>query len=172
MRPVEHAQILLECLRTAIQEGPDPIADENICLRFGSVVNPVLGTMTDECCTGLAWVRVVTVTGLADPGDPLYNPCLSPARRFTLEMGTARCIPYGTVQAGPTCDQWTDAALKMDADYAAMEQALCCYRDTVMDLPFAPGVISATEYLPDGPDGNCISGTYQMTVDTYCGCGT
>lgn len=172
MRPIARAQQLLECLRTAVQDGPYPIADEHVCLRFGNQVNPTLGTLTDECCTGLAWVRVVTVEGLRDPSDPLYNNCLSSERRLTLELGTARCMPFGTTEAGPTCDQWTEAALKMDADHAAMEQALCCFRDVVENAPFAPSVISVGTYEPFGPDGGCISGTLQITLDYSCACGT
>lgn len=172
MRPVQRAQQLLECLREAIAAGPNPIPAEQVCLRFGNQVNPTMGTLADECCTGLAWVRVVTVDGLQDASDPEYNACLASERRLTLEMGTARCIPFGSVQAGPTCDQWTEAALKMDADHAAMEQALCCFRETVASLPFAPDVINVGTYEPFGPDANCISGTVQITLDYSCGCGT
>lgn len=172
MRPVARAQQLLECLRTAIQDGPYPIADEYVCLRFGNQVNPSLGTLTDECCTGLTWVRVVTVEGVQDPSDPQYNACLSAQRRLTLEMGTARCIPFGTVEQPTTCDQWTEATLKMDADHAAMEQALCCFRDVVQAQSFAPDVIEVGVYEPFGPDGGCISGTLQITLDYSCACGT
>jgi hypothetical protein len=172
VRPIARAQQLLECLREAVQDGPAPIADEYVCLRFGNQVNPTLGTLTDECCTGLAWVRVVQVDGLADPSAPDYNACLFSERRLTLEMGTARCIPYGTVEAGPTCDQWTAAALEMDADHAAMEEALCCFREVVAGQPYAPDVISVGTYEPFGPDGNCISGTLQITLDYSCACGT
>lgn len=172
MRPVARAQQLLECLRQEIQDGPYPIADEHVCLRFGNQVNPSLGTLTDECCTGLAWVRVVQVDGLQDPGAPDFNACLSAERRLTLEMGTARCIPFGTVESPTTCDQWTEAALKMDGDLSAMEAALCCFRDVVASQPFAPDVISVGTYEPFGPDGGCISGTLQITLDYSCACGT
>lgn len=172
MRPVARAQQLLECFREAISEVSDPIPDEYVCLRFGNQVNPSLGTVQDECCTGLAWVRVVQVEGLQDPSDPAFNACLHSQRRLTLELGTARCIPFGSVEQGPTCDQWTAAALRMDSDHAAMERALCCFRDTVQDLPFAPEVITVGVYEPLGPDANCISGTLQITMDYSCACGT
>lgn len=172
MRPVQRAQQLLECFRTAIQDGPYPIVDEHVCLRFGNQVNPTMGTLTDECCTGLAWVRVVTVEGLQDPSAPDFNVCMSAERRLTLEMGTARCITFGTVEAGPTCDQWTEAALKMDADHEAMEQALCCFREVVQGMPFPPAAITVGTYEPFGPDATCISGTLQITLDYSCGCGS
>lgn len=172
MTPTARAQQLLECLRTELSLRPGPIADEHVCLRFGSQVNPTLGTLTDECCTGLAWARVVQVDGLLTPDDPAYNTCLNSERRLTLELGTARCIPFGTLQTGPTCEQWTTAALQMDSDLSAMEAAVCCFRDLVSVQPFAPDSITVTSYEPLGPDGNCISGTLQLTLDYACGCGT
>lgn len=172
MRPVQRAQQLLECFREGLADGPYPIADEHVCLRFGNQVNPTLGTLTDECCTGLAWVRVVTIDGLSDPADPQFNDCLSSQRRLTLELGTARCITFGTKEAGPSCDDWTEATLKMDSDHAAMEAALCCFRDVVRSQPFAPDVIAVGTYEPFGPDATCISGTLTVTLDYDCACGT
>lgn len=173
MRPIEHAQVLLQCLKESLDAGPNPIAPEHVCLRFGQTVNPSLGTGTDECCTGLAWTRVSSVLGIRnDPDDALFNVCINSERRLTLEMGTARCIPYGTVQTPTSCDDWTVAALKMDADHAAMEAAVCCFRDIVSTQPFAPSAIVVTEYTPQGPDGNCLSGTLQLSLDYSCGCGS
>ena len=172
MRPIERAQVLLECLRESLTAGPYPVPDEYVCLRFGNQVNPSLGTLTDECCTGLAWVRVAQIEGLQDPSAPDFNTCLHAERRLTLEVGTARCIPTGDVTRPTSCDAWTLAALQMDADHAAMEAALCCFRDTVSKFPYAPDVISVGIYEPFGPDGNCVSGTLQITLDYSCGCGT
>lgn len=173
MTPGEYAQILLTCLGEKIADGPNPIAPEYVCLRFGATVNPSLGTGTDECCTGLAWVRVAGVSAVNnDVDNPLYNRCLNTGRRLTLELGTARCVPYGTVQTPTTCDQWTEAALKMDADHVAMEAAVCCFTDTVLDMPYAPDLITVSEYLPEGPDGQCIKGSLLVSLDYYCGCGS
>lgn len=173
MTPGEYAQIMLTCLGERIAAGPNPIAPEHVCLRFGATVNPSLGTDTDECCTGLAWVRVAGVSGTNnDVDNPRYNRCLNTGRRLTLELGTARCVPYGTVQTPTTCDQWTEAALKMDADLVAMEEAVCCFTDTILAMPFAPDLITVTDYLPEGPDGQCIKGSLLVTLDYYCGCGS
>jgi hypothetical protein len=168
-RPVEFAQILLQCLGEQLDAGPNPIAPDKVCLRFGDRVNPTLGTGEDECCTGLAWVRVAGIESLRQPDDPGVGNCVSTLRRIQLEMGTARCIPFGTVQAGPSCDAWTVAALKMDADHLAMENAICCAAETLDQMNYDP-VIVAGEYLPFGPDGNCISGTLTVTIDYDCGC--
>lgn len=169
-RPVEFAQLLLQCLREQIDASAFPIPGDKICLRFGQEVNPSLGTQTDECCTGLAWVRVASVLPLADPDDPGVGNCpITSSRRLTLEMGTARCISQGTLQAPTTCDQWTEAALKMDSDHAAMEAAICCLASMASDLWSDPRIFPG-EYTPTGPDGNCIGGTLLVTIDYDCGC--
>ena len=169
-RPGEYAQILLECFRTALETNPAPPPQEKICLRFGSEVNPQLGTLEDECCTGLAWVRVADVSAIVDPDDQQAGNCpITTARRLTLEIGTARCIPFGTVQAPPSCDTWTEKALQMDADLASIEAALCCFASAVEDLSDEPRVFPG-EYAPGGPDGNCISGTMTVIIDYDCGC--
>lgn len=170
-RPAEYAQLLLQCLSERLDASAFPLPADKMCLRFGQEVFPSLGSQTDECCTGLAWVRVADVRALADPDDTTTGNCpITSARRLTLEMGTARCIPFGTVQAPPTCDQWTEVALKMDSDWAAMEAAVCCLADTVSTLPFGPRVFPG-EYQPLGPDGNCVKGTMTVFVDYDCGCG-
>lgn len=168
-RPVEFAQILLQCLGEQIAAGPFPIPDEKVCLRFGERVDPTLGTSEDECCTGLAWVRVASVDSLADPDGPGTGNCVNSARRITLEMGTARCIPFGTVGAGPSCAAWTEVALKMDSDQLAMETAICCATEAFNGLPYGPVSVPGS-YLPEGPDGNCVKGVMTMIIDYDCGC--
>lgn len=168
-RPIEFAQILLTCFKERLDAGPYPIAEEHVCLRFGQIVDPMLGTGTDECCTGLAWVRVAGVQSLADPDSTETGNCVDPARRITLELGTARCISWGSVQYPTSCDAWTVAALKMDADHAAMEEAICCLTSTLDGAMFEPRIVPG-EYQPAGPDGTCIKGTLTVTIDYDCGC--
>lgn len=165
---MDAAQALLECYREALQTPgfPSPPPDEKICLRHGESVAPLLGTMEDECCTGLAWVRIVNVLPLRD-NDP-SNECVTSERRITLEMGSAHCLPWGTVEAPATCAQWTAVALQADAYHGAMEAALCCFREAMTDdevEAMVPG-----EYVPVGPDANCVGGTMQVIIETSCGC--
>lgn len=166
-RPVEFAQIVLTCLNEAITAGPFPIPQEKICLRFGDRVDPQIGTGEDECCTGLAWVRVAGVASLQDLSD--QNNCVSHNRLIMLELGTARCIPFGTLEAGATCDQWTEAALKLDSDHGAMEAAVCCAREAIEGMRYEP-IVRIGDYEPEGPDGNCLKGTLTMTIEYDCGC--
>lgn len=165
------AQQLLECYRAELEavDFPNPPPDENICLRHGEQVAPSLGTGSDECCSGLAWVRVATVEPLRDAGDG-GSRCVTSERRVTLEMGAAHCMPWGTTEAGPTCEQWTAVALQADAYHGAMERALCCLRSTLSRDQAE--VITPGAYAPFGPDANCVGGTMQVIVETSCGCGT
>ena len=167
--PHEYAQIVLACLNTQITDGPFPIPGEKICLRFGERVDPTIGTAEDECCTGLAWVRVASVDNRVDPDDP--GQCIHLLQRLTLELGTARCIAFGDTQRGATCDQWTEAALKMDSDFMAMQAAVCCARAAMVGVqPELADRVRQGRYEPFGPDGNCLRGTMQMTIDYDCGC--
>lgn len=160
-----HALTLLECFRTALEDNGD--APATICLRHGDQVNPSLGSSTDECCNGLAWVRIVSVEALRTRDDPSVR-CLRSERILTLEMGAVRCLPFGTVQAPPTCDQWTSVAILADEDHGAMEAALCCAYNDLSEQGFR--TVVAGPYEPTGPDGNCIGGTMRVVVETDCGC--
>lgn len=159
------AQSLLECYRTALEARAEPPA--KISLRHGEVVTPQLGTNEDECCSGVAWVRIVSVERLRDLDD-FNSHCAGAERRVTLEMGAASCLPWGTTQAPITADQWDAVAARQDVYHDAMEAALCCaWSDLARELGTQA---VAGPYEPGGPDGNCVSGTMQVIVDTNCGC--
>jgi len=158
------AQDLLACYQAELNAGPNPPAQ--ICLRAGGDVGPSLGTSTDECCAGLAWVRIVSVITLRqDASAPDFNECIV-ERRVELEMGAARCMPFGTTQLPPTCEQWTAVALQLDADSDAMFKAACCLRG---DQEFGGGIVTLGTYTAEGPDGNCIGGTMSVFIDIQCG---
>lgn len=161
------AQTLLQCLEDALVANGNPPGI--ICLRHGDHVSPMLSTTTDECCTGLAWVRVVS-TNRADRFDTGSSSCINHLRMTTLEMGVVRCMPTPPADQIVTCDQWTAVAVQADSDHSAMEAALCCL---VADglLPGDPEY-RASLYEPRGPDGNCVGGTMQIEIDHGCACGS
>lgn len=155
------AQELLACLQTALLAGPNPPPANKIMLRAGSEVTPLLGTGTDECCTGLGWVRIARVEGARALRELDNVGCFSQERNLTLEMGVARCAPTAPVSGVPTEDQWTATALQLDADMGAMEAAVCCL--AALD-DVAVEELAAGAYEPFGVDGNCIGGTMMVTV--------
>lgn len=156
------AQQLLTCLETALLAGPNPPPDSKIMLRAGSEVTPLLGTGTDECCTGLGWVRIARVSGVRALGERDNVSCFQQERVVTLEMGVARCAPSAPVSGVPTEEQWTAVALQLDADHEAMEAAVCCAFGDVDDLPAEE--VAVGDYVPFGVDGNCIGGTMTVTL--------
>ena len=162
------AQELLSCLETALLAGPNPPPANKIMLRAGREVTPLLGTGTDECCTGLGWVRIAGVSGVRQLGDLDNIACFQQERTLRLEMGVARCAPSAPVSGVPTEDQWTAVALQLDADMGAMEAAVCC---AFGDLEgSAAEEVAVSDYEPFGVDGNCIGGTMfvEIRMDNCC----
>lgn len=156
------AQTLLACLQTELGTSPYPVAPEHVMMRAGAEVTPLLGTGDDECCRGLGWVRIVSVSGVRQLGEIENVVCFQNERTLTLELGVARCAPSSSIATVPTEAQWLDAALKLDEDRGDMEAAICCAltdQDDVLVEETAVG-----EYRPFGVDGNCIGGTLLVDI--------
>lgn len=171
MTPFEIAEALRICLA---EDGfaDDPAPPKEICHRPGAEAPFAIGTAQDECCSGLAWVRVVSVEPVVevlDTQDPSFNPCASDTTRVTLELGVARCNPFGTREAGPTCAEWTALALRMDQDRAAMNQAVCCAKDA-LDVADGEEIYRMRRgvYEPFPSSGNCAGGTLLVSVWIDC----
>jgi len=154
------AQSLLDCLQTALLAGPNPPPANKVMLRAGAEVTPLLGLTTDECCTGLGWVRIAGISGVRQLGDLDNVACFSQERTLTLELGVARCAPTSDISTVPSEDDWFESASQLDADQGAMEAAVCCAFGDVDSI--AAEEVAVGEYQPFGIDGNCIGGT--MTV--------
>lgn len=152
------AQTLLLCLQNELQAPhPKPILPQHVMLRAGAEVTPLLSTNDDECCRGLGWVRIASVSGVREINSTAAADarCFGQERILTLEMGTARCAPTPGAGAIPSEDEWTAVALLLDEDNGAMERAVCCAFAKLDD-------VAVGDYEPFGQDANCIGGT--MTV--------
>jgi hypothetical protein len=154
------AQELLACLEARLAAGPNPPPPSRIMLRAGAEVTPMLSTLDDECCSGLGWVRIQSVSGVRQLGELDNIVCFSQERTLTLELGVARCMPTPGASVLVTEDQWTAVALQLDADMGAMESAVCCAFGDIEGS--AAEEVSVGTYEPFGVDGNCVGGT--MTV--------
>lgn len=163
------AQRLLACLQAELTDPayPFPVPADKVMLRAGEDVAPMLSTVTDECCTGLGWVRIAGLSATApDVTNVAFNRCFGTSRVLTLELGVARCIPTPGASGILTEDQWTQAALKLDEDNGAMERALCCAFED--DPTLGPYAVQA--YEPFGPDGNCVGGRMTINIVTEACC--
>lgn len=168
---MELAQILLGCLETQLQAPhPWPVPVDRVMLRAGEQVIPLASTVTDECCTGLGYVRIAGVDGIRDTTDRMASSgCFMSERLLTLELGVYRCIPTPEKDEIVTGDQWSEAALKLDADWQAMEAAICCAFDDPTDQ-LRIGAVAVGLYEPIGPDANCIGGrtTVSIVMEACC----
>lgn len=159
-RPFDQAQILRACLESALAVRPSPPAQT--CMRTGTFALLDAGTSTNDCCEGLAWVRIQSIDPVQDPLAPETNPC-SGGFSVTYEIGVARCQPFGDAQMGITCEQWDALALQIDDDAEAMRAATCCYAgqiaDSEIDHEVRPG-----SWLPLETEGGCTGGSMTVTV--------
>lgn len=156
-----HAHALLECLRGEIAKALKPPGE--VCMRAGDQVNFLISLNEDECCTGLAWVRIAgypapsTVTFPDADVEP--SKCLPSRWAVVLEMGYVTCAPVGTDTTLPTCDEWTDLHEALASADAAFRRAiLCCYAADPGNL----FVIGPGTPLPI--QGGCAGITRQITV--------
>jgi hypothetical protein len=163
-KAMELAQVLLGCLEAELQAPhPWPVPTDRVMLRAGEQVIPLASTSTDECCTGLGYVRIAGISGVREVTDRMAAAsCFMSERILTLELGVYRCIPTPDANEIITAAQWDEAALKLDADQGAMEKAVCCaFADPTDQLRIGPVAVGL--YEPIGPDANCIGG--RMTVN-------
>ena len=161
-----YALALLECLRTEIAETINP--PQQVCMRPGDQVSFLIALNKDECCNGLAWVRVGAVY---PSGEEFPQPDETPSNcgplgwAVTLELGSARCAPTGSAQEVPTCAEWTQLSAELMSDDAAFRRAImCCFADANIDND-GVGVqfmIGASENLPI--EGGCTGITRSLVV--------
>lgn len=174
MTPFEIADAFRACLDTALA-GPDKPAE--VCHRPGNEAPLSLGVSQDECCAGLAWVRIAGIAPVVEPDEsqaPDFDKCAANGRRITLELGVARCNPFGTAAKGPTCGQWTELALLMDNDAAAMRAAVCCFTSGADPVgAVGPGNeisdVRPGAWEPIDSSGGCAGGIMTVVVYTECG---
>lgn len=164
---------LLQCLCDAVSANAsqDYPAPGECCLRAGeSVALNISTTQEDECCKGLAYVRIDNFYPTGSEGAPFPSPssdfalnaCAPYAWGLAMEVGIWRCIGLT-----PTCDEWTFAAQRQMLDAKSIRQALCCFQKQQ-----DPSSVAVTPWQAKGPEGGCIGGAMNITVmvDNCGGC--
>ena len=158
---------LLVCLaeQAALLEKPP----KDVMLRSGNQVNFLMSLTKNECCNGLAWVRVSQIapsSGQNFPSQDLIpSKCGTQRYAVELEMGIVRCAPVATAQAIPSDDIWNISAIDTLADFAAMDRAICCF------LRGFGGIALPGAWTPLAVQGMCVGGTMQLTASaTPCNC--
>lgn len=163
------ALALLERLRVEMGKVPTPPAKVEI--RPGDQVAALISTAEDECCGGLAWVRVDLVYP-STVGFPAYeagpHKCGPGRLAVLLEVGAMRCAPVGDADTLPTAEEWAAAALAVLDDRAALRRAICAF----MGLESNRGrLFSVGQGSPLPVQGACTGAVDSVTVSVQpCDC--
>jgi hypothetical protein len=165
------ANQLLACLTTQMNELLSP--PSKIELRAGAESGPLIGPNVDECCAGLAWVRVASVYPSWDSfpsPDITWTPCGPLAYAVVLEMGSAFCMPWSDSTQEwdnvdpPSTDDWLNAHTTLMQHQTLMRRAAaCCWPHTVRR--------AVGEWTPLSVEGGCMGGTLRVTVSVMAPCG-
>jgi|SRR5262245_7601721 len=164
---------LLTCLCDAVTVNASDLypAPQICCIRAGETVAlDITDAQVDECCLGLAYVRIDNFYPTGGVGSTFPSPssdfpldrCAPYAWGVTMEMAIWRCIATPA-----TCDVWNFVAQRQMLDAKSMREALCCF---MSDLD--PRVVAITPWQSKGPEGGCIGGTMNVSVqvDNCEGC--
>lgn len=156
------ARDMLDCLDQEISKVENPPL--YVQLRPGTVVDHLLSSNEDECCSGLAWVRPALFYPSSaqfpeQDGGPLKTGTLAWA--VVLELGAVRCAPVGDDNTIPTAAEWDAVTQAVMDDAAAMRRAICCFID---GSPQRRGRVLPGQWLPLDVEGGCVGGILTVTV--------
>lgn len=161
-RALPVAAAVLQCLCDAAELNPKPPGQCGF--RVGVTGEPLAGLAVDECCTGLAFVRVARTF----PSNGVPAPKPTPVRcnlnwALELEIGIWRCSPLGTASRPPTQDEWDTLQADLLNDFATIRDVLCCVisqrdKDSVFVTEWAP---------KSDPEGGCVGTSVTIQMDLY-----
>ena len=153
----------LDCLTAEMALTPDPPTYYR--MHVGASFTAGASQYQDECCEGVAWVRLVEHYLSDGPGTPFpeeavgASACSAYSIAVVLELGRGRCGPVQGPEDGSivTAEQWRELARAVNADRAALVRAACCLRPDRQDIIIG-------QYSPLETEGNCAGGVLQVTV--------
>lgn len=157
------AEELLVCFAQELAKVDQP--PKYVQFRTGTVVDHLLSSSQDECCEGLAWVRVAQFfpTSATFPvQDETPTPKGTQAWAVVLELGAVRCAPIGDEHSIPTAAMWEANFRAIMDDAAAMRRALCCFGEAKpgrLKNGLLPG-----SWEPLSVQGGCSGGVMTVTV--------
>lgn len=151
---------LLGCLEEQMARVPSPPG--SVCMRPGDQVALLISRTTDECCTGLAWVRLDSIYPSTNfpTQEEGYTKC-PPGWAVVVELGVARCAPVGDEDHLPSCDKWTETVNHVTADAAALRRTILQFQ-ALPDFRFTQTVSGTWGAL--AVEGGCVGGAQTVTV--------
>lgn len=161
---------LLVCLAGQVAQLPVP--PKNVGLRPGAQAPIGISTTRDECCEGLAWIRLMKVSHSSTQNWPSADVipqgnCGTKLLALQFELGIVRCAPTPPAQKMTSSEQWNIVSEATYLDYIALERTVCCYIDQLR----SPPLYLVGDWSPLGVDGNCVGGTLEVTIAAKpCAC--
>lgn len=163
-------QELLTCFTDQLSSLASP--PKYIQVRVGQETGPLFGPNTDECCAGLAWIRVDSVYPSWDSfpaEDNTWTPTAPYGYAVVLEMGVAFCMPWSDSEEGfenldpPSTADWNTAFTTQMRHQTLMRRAAaCCW------LPTQRRAVGAWNPLP--LEAGCTGGKLTVTVSVIAPC--
>lgn len=151
---------LAGCLETLLKA-----AGFNLCsigLKPGGSVAIDTCTCTSSTCSGMAWVRLVSVWPSTNfPAQDATQGCAS-IIAYRLEVGVSNCVPTIDARGGlPSVEEELASASRQLAAMNVMRQAIaCCMQE---DQPYLLETYTAMEN-----EGGCGGGTWTVSIgQTY-----
>jgi hypothetical protein len=164
------AQELMACFEEQLSTLPVP--PRYIQIRVGTEGGPLIGPNVDECCAGLAWIRVANVYPSWDSfpaEDNTWTPCGPLAYAVVLEMGVSFCMPWSDSDESfdnldpPSQADWAEAFNTQMVHQTLMRRtAACCFRPTQRR--------AVGEWTPLPVEGGCTGGKLTVTVSVPAPC--
>ncbi len=150
---------LLVAMEIEVAKVPNPPAV--VCMRPGDRIDLLISQLRDECCEGLAWIRVAGIYPSTNfpTQDETFQKCQT-GWGVQVELGVARCAPVGDENNLPSCDEWTAATNNVTADAAALRRTLLRWK-TLEENRFRQYIPGG--YLPLTTEGGCVGGAMLVT---------
>lgn len=158
------AETLLICLGIATADISAPPA--GLSLRSGAAIALDISQDQNECCGGLAWVRVgdeyPSTQFPSEDGD--IGGCGVASWAVELEMGVARCAPVGDINNTPTYDEHYALARVLEEDSAALRRTICCFVNQWRAKGWRVSVGRLSKF---GPEGGCVGTIVTLTAQVF-----
>jgi hypothetical protein len=165
------AEELMTCFMEQLSTLPTP--PRYVQLRVGQETSPLIGPNIDECCAGLAWIRVANIYPSWDSfpaEDNTWLPCGPLAYAVVLEMGVSFCMPWSdsgdtldNIDPPSTADWQSGFTTQMQHQTLMRRAAACCWRPTQRR--------AVGEWTPLSVEGGCTGGKLLVTVSVMAPCG-
>lgn len=158
------------CLTSTVASMPTDEQPAHVIMAPGTERSGDMSQFEDQCCEGLAFVRMARTFASADfpneDADPI-PPCGPYAVAAVIEVGIIRCAPVGTADYMPSDDAWNAAAVQSAKDNGYLFSVMCCVRD-LLESRHQTSSIFYNDWMPTPVEGGCVGSRIQFTVQMEC----